>query len=208
VKAFLSKHWQVLLNVYLFANLAGWLVWDTYKSWMEHRLGFIEISFMAHNALWITMILIRRQHLAVDRNVFHQVVALAAFCSGLLMPIAGQRGSPLVLDVSGGFILVALVLSVATIFNLGRSFGILIAVRRVETGGLYRIVRHPMYVTDLLIRVGYLISHCTPLNLGIVAATALCYGYRAILEERFLSQWPEYREYREKVKYRFIPGVF
>ncbi len=208
MREFLKKHWQLLLDVYLFANLAGWLVWDAHKSWAEGRLGLIEISFMVHNALWIGMVLVRRQHLAVDRNVFHQAVALAAFYSGLLMPIAGQKGSPLALDVSGWFILGALVLSVATIFNLGRSFGILIAVRRVRTSGLYRIVRHPMYVTDLLIRVGYLISHCTPLNLGIVAATALCYGYRAVLEERFLSQWPEYREYRGKVRYRFVPGVF
>jgi protein-S-isoprenylcysteine O-methyltransferase Ste14 len=208
VRTFFKKHWQLLLNIYLFANLAGWLVWDAHKSWVEHRLGFIEISFMVHNAFWIGMVLVRRQHLAVDRNVLHQIVALTAFFSGLAMPIAGQSGNPLALDVSGWFILVALVLSVATIFNLGRSFGILIAVRKVQTGGLYRVIRHPMYATDILLRVGYIVSHFTLLNLGIVVASALCYGYRAVLEERFLSQWPEYQEYRERVRYRFIPGVF
>lgn len=208
MKAFLKKHWQLLFNVYLFANLAGWLVWDTWKSWKEGRLGFIEISFMAHNAIWIGMVLLRRQHLAVDRNVFHQIVALTAFFSGLAMPIAGQSGSPLALDVSGWGILVAIALGAATILNLGRSFGILIAVRRVKTGGLYRVVRHPMYATDLLLRVGYVISHFSLLNLGIVAASALCYGYRAVLEERFLSQQPEYRQYMERVKYRFIPGIY
>jgi len=35
-----------------------------------------------------------------------------------------------------------------------------------------------------------------------------CYVWRAILEERFLCQYPEYREYMKKVRYRFVPGVF
>jgi protein-S-isoprenylcysteine O-methyltransferase Ste14 len=208
MKAFLKKHWQLLLNIYLFANLAAWLVWNAHKSWREGRLGFIEISFMVQNALWIAMVLVRRQHLAVDRNVFNQIVALTAFFSGLAMPMASRTGTPLAMDVSGCLLLAANVLGAVTVLNLGRSFGILIAMRGVRTGGLYRLIRHPMYATDILLRVGYIVSHFSLPNLGIVLASAACYVYRAVQEEKFLSQWPEYREYREKVRYRFIPGVF
>jgi protein-S-isoprenylcysteine O-methyltransferase Ste14 len=208
MKEFLRKHWQLLFNIWLFATLAIGLGWDLYDRWAKGRLDYIEISFAAQNALWITMVLVRRQHLAVDRNVFNQLVALLAFFSGLALPAAAESGPPLAIDISRGMLLASNLFGIVTILNLGRSFGILIAMRQVRTGGLYRVIRHPMYATDILLRVGYIISHFSLPNLGIVLGSTACYVYRAVQEEKFLSQWPEYQEYREKVRYRFIPGVF
>jgi protein-S-isoprenylcysteine O-methyltransferase Ste14 len=99
-------------------------------------------------------------------------------------------------------------LGALTVLNLGRSFGVLIAKRKIKTRGLYGFVRHPMYATDILLRVGYIVSHASATNIGIVIASTACYVYRAVQEEKFLSQWPEYREYMARVKHRFIPGVF
>ena len=99
-------------------------------------------------------------------------------------------------------------LGAITLLNLGRSFGILIAYREVKSGGLYSIVRHPMYGTDILLRIGFVISHFSWLTIFILVASSGCYVYRAILEERFLSKQPDYAEYMKKVKYRFIPYIF
>ena len=96
----------------------------------------------------------------------------------------------------------------SALLNLGRSFGILIAYREVKSRGLYGIIRHPMYATDILLRIGFTINHCTPFTVIAFIASTGCYVYRAILEERFLIQQPEYREYMHRVKYRFIPFVF
>jgi protein-S-isoprenylcysteine O-methyltransferase Ste14 len=100
------------------------------------------------------------------------------------------------------------VLGVVTLLNLGRSFGILIAFREVKSRGLYGIIRHPMYATDILLRMGFLINHFNLFILIVFIASTVCYVYRAILEERFLIYQPEYREYMHRVKYRFIPFVF
>jgi protein-S-isoprenylcysteine O-methyltransferase Ste14 len=99
------------------------------------------------------------------------------------------------------------VLGVATLLNLGRSFGILIAFRGLKSDGLYRMVRHPMYATDILLRIGFLINHTNLFTVIVFIISTGCYVYRAILEERFLIRTPGYREYMQRVKYRFIPFV-
>lgn len=112
------------------------------------------------------------------------------------------------LIASGALIVASNVIGLVTMFNLGRSFGIMIALRKVKTGGLYRVVRHPMYAGDILLRTGYVVSHFSPFTAVLLAASTAAYVYRAVLEERFLSQDPEYKAYAGKVKYRFVPFVY
>jgi protein-S-isoprenylcysteine O-methyltransferase Ste14 len=100
------------------------------------------------------------------------------------------------------------VLGAVCLLNLGRSFGILIALREVKTGGLYSVVRHPMYGTDILLRIGFLVSHLNWRTAAVFVLSTACYVYRAFLEERFLSQGAEYREYVRRVPYRFLPRVY
>lgn len=141
----------------------------------------------------------------MDPSLPRQAVALAAFFSGLLLIGQQQAASPAALAASKYVILAANVLGLLTILNLGRSFGILIAVREVKTTGLYRFVRHPMYATDILLRLGYLLGHPTPAATAIVAFSVLAYYWRARFEEEFLSRDEVYREYMKRVRARFIP---
>lgn len=208
MKDFLKRHGQPLLNVYLFLVMGGWVGWQTYQTWRAGKLDFIEISFAAQNVIFLTLILIRQRHRAVDLNVLRQAVALVAFFSGIFFIGGETTAGPLIHRISIAFILAANILGAITLLNINRSFGILIARREIKTGGLYGIVRHPMYGTDILLRIGFLISHFEPRVIFLFAASTACYVWRAILEERFLSQTPEYREYKARVRYRFIPGMF
>ncbi len=65
-----------------------------------------------------------------------------------------------------------------------------------------------MYATDLLLRVGFVISHFNIVTISLIVLSAVSYIYRAILEEKLLIQDEAYREYKEKVKYRLIPYIF
>ena len=114
----------------------------------------------------------------------------------------------MLLSLSKGVIVLAMGLGILSFLSLGRSFGILIALREVKTGGLYKFIRHPMYFTDILWRGGMVLKNPCMLNLLIFVVSSACYIYRAALEERFLGLQPEYREYMQKVKYRFIPHVY
>lgn len=209
LRALVDRHGQRLVNLALFAVLAVAIAVDLRDVWREDRLGYVEVSFAVQNVVMLAFILLRRPHQAVSRNPLHQAVALAAFGSGVLFLGAPETGGPAAQTASAVIVFAANVLGLATILNLGRSFGILIALRKVETRYLYRVVRHPMYGTDILLRVGFLVSHLSWGPAVLFVLSTGCYVLRAVLEERFLAeQSPAYREYMERTRWRFIPGVF
>ena len=208
LRVFVRKHWQVLMNIYLFVNIAIWVIWRIHKTWTAGNLGYVEIAFAVQNLVLLAVILIRRSHQSVDRNIFHQILAVGAFFSGLAFMGQPPSGGPTTLVISKGVLVFAHILSAICIATIGRSFGILIALRKVRTHGIYGLVRHPMYAADILLRAGYIVSHLNLLTSVLFVVSSACYIYRAILEERFLKQTPEYQEYMKHVRYRFIPFVF
>ena len=81
--------------------------------------------------------------------------------------------------------------------------------QKVIDSGPYRVVRHPMYSGAALMLV------CTPPALGswwgVCAAMALVavIALRALDEERYLAaSLPGYADYRRKVRWRLLPGVW
>ncbi len=203
----MKKHRSLILNIYLFLNFAGWGLWQTYQYHLKGTLGYVEISFTIQSLMVAIIFLIRKPHQMVHKNLLHQAVAVIAFCCGAAFMGQPGTGDPLAEHISQVVILCANVLGVASLLNLGRSFGILIAFRKVKSRGLYGIIRHPMYATDILLRMGFLINHFNLFTLIVFIASTVCYVYRAILEEQFLMHQPEYREYMHRVKYRFVPFV-
>ena len=204
----IRRNWQTWFNVYLFALFSYWVAHYTRRVWLERRFDHVEISFAAQNVIFVLLVLVRRQHQSIDRNPWNQLVAIVAFCSGMLFMGQPGSGGPAAAGISKVITFAANVLGILCLLNLGRSFGILIALREVKTRGLYGIVRHPMYATDVILRAGFLVSHWTWLTASLFVLSTACYVYRALLEERFLSRVPDYREYMSRVRYRFLPGVF
>lgn len=205
MKEFIRRHWSLILNVVLVLALGRYAFVKALDAWELKEFNFVEAAFAVHNIVMLTFILVRRQHLFIDRDTFHQTIALAAFFSGITFQ---KHPTEKLTGISEGIIVIALILGTISLFNLGRSFGILISIRKVKTGGLYRIVRHPMYLTDILWRIGYLVGNLYWLNVFIFLGSSACYVYRALLEEKFLSRFEEYQDYKKKVRYRFIPGIY
>ena len=78
----------------------------------------------------------------------------------------------------------------------------------LQTGGLYRLVRHPVYFAWLLLVFGA--PHMTMTRL-IFAVVSTAYIALAIpFEERGLvaAFGDEYRQYQRRVRWRLIPGVY
>ena len=68
----------------------------------------------------------------------------------------------------GGMVLITsgALLSIVSLWTLGRRFGIRPALRGLTVNGPYRVVRHPMYLNYVIGDVGYNLQEC---NLGIAA---------------------------------------
>ena len=208
MRRFWERHKHTLINLGAFASIGAWIAWYTWNKWNRHELlNFVQIAFLVHNIIWLVIFLIRRPHVAVDTNLLHQGIALAAFYSSLAFHGEPTK-DPTLLLAAQIVIGVAVVLGTLALLNLGRSFGILVAARKIKTDWLYSVVRHPMYLTDIVWKIGMLLFLPHGSNVVVMAGAVGCYIWRAIIEERFLCQFPEYRQYMQKVRYRFVPGVF
>ena len=117
----------------------------------------------------------------------------------------GEMSFPL---TGGAFVLVGAIMALACYLSLNRSFGLIPGLRRVKTGGVYMLVRHPMYASYVVLHFGYVLASVSLLNITLVVTTVVCNMIRAVREEAVLVQDEEYQLYTERVRWRFLPGVF
>jgi len=117
------------------------------------------------------------------------------------------------LSITAGLVSTLLLLAgnaiaVHVLSHLGRSFSIMPEARELTTSGLYRYVRHPLYLAEIIAGTGAILqflSVWTALILGIVIAFQL---RRMRNEEVVLMEiFPEYAAYKEKTA-RIIPGIY
>ena len=101
--------------------------------------------------------------------------------------------------------IIALVGWAVSLMALGRSFGIVAADRGLVQHGPYRFVRHPIYAFEALFFLGYLIAVPTLQSAIIISAWVVLQILRIVREERMLGG---YEEYKHKVRWRIIPGVW
>jgi protein-S-isoprenylcysteine O-methyltransferase Ste14 len=89
--------------------------------------------------------------------------------------------------------------AVAAMLSLGRSFSIFSEVRDLVTCGLYRYVRHPLYLGEMVAVWGYVIAWPSPWALGSAVLFTGLQSWRARVEEGRLSKYHgAYAGYRER----------
>jgi protein-S-isoprenylcysteine O-methyltransferase Ste14 len=121
-----------------------------------------------------------------------------------LLPTAVQSGSsPWYLLLPGlagyGLILWSLV-------TLGKRFGIAPADRGLTSRGPYGLIRHPMYLGELVFRAALLFSsNNLALDLVLFALLITIQCLRILREERWISGYPCYAHL---VHWRLVPGIW
>jgi len=79
----------------------------------------------------------------------------------------------------------------------------------LEENGIYRYIRHPAYFGTWLIHLGFvLVLHNNWSILALLLLWLPAVVMRTIVEERYLTQFPEYSSYALRVRSRFIPYVW
>ncbi len=85
IAEFFKQNKSMLLNIYIVLNLGGYAIWQTYNNWTDGLLDYVEIAYLVQSMLVLIFILTRRKHKLIDKNIWHQAVALFAFFSGVFV---------------------------------------------------------------------------------------------------------------------------
>jgi protein-S-isoprenylcysteine O-methyltransferase Ste14 len=93
----------------------------------------------------------------------------------------------------------------ASLAALGSSLGIAPADRGLKVRGPYALVRHPVYASELVFWIGFGLSSPTLLT-GFILAVWWCLQMLRIWREERLIEG--YDEYRSRVRWRVVPGLW
>ena len=81
--------------------------------------------------------------------------------------------------------------------------------QQVIDTGLYGVVRHPMYMTTLLLFLAMPLVLGSPLSFVVMLAYIPIIARRIRNEEQVLEEGlPGYREYKERIRYKVIPHLW
>lgn len=206
----------ILLGLLLFLP-AG--TWDYWQAWLLVGVLFVPMFLAGLVMLFKAPELLRRRlNMREEQAEQKKVIALSGgmFIAAFLLAGFGRRfGWPM---LPGWVSLLA-----AAIFLFGyclfaevlRENAYLSRTVEVQEGqelvstGLYGVVRHPMYMSTLLLFLAM------PLILGSLPSFFVTLLYLPIIAKRIRNEeavleagLPGYREYEKKVRYRILPGIW
>ena len=165
-----------------------------------------DLLLLVGEALVVLLICLRRPASVVDRRPIVRFVTAISMASPLLSQPA--QAPPLITESAAAILLgLGLMVVVCGKLSLGYSFGLLPANRGVMERGLYRVVRHPIYLGYLLTHIPFLAAHPSGWNAVVLLAGDAALIVRALYEEETLGRDPQYVKYCESVRWRIVPGI-
>jgi protein-S-isoprenylcysteine O-methyltransferase Ste14 len=165
------------------------------------------LLLLASEALVVVLTVFRRMPALVDRTVRARVLTAVSMLGPPLVRPSGVEGiAPELATVAVSA--AGLLLVIAGKLSLGRSFGLMPANRGIVSTGLYRLVRHPIYLGYLITHYAFVAANPTMWNMIILVTADLALMARAVCEEQTLARDPDYVAYQQMVRWRVVPGVF
>jgi protein-S-isoprenylcysteine O-methyltransferase Ste14 len=135
--------------------------------------------------------------------------AACAVAIGAVLAVGGpERTTPSGLIVAGDAIaVIGCLWLVAAVMALGRCFGVLPEARGLVVRGPYRLVRHPVYLGELIALAGLVVAAPTARNMLVLAIFLAAQLARTRFEEGALSAaFPEYEYYAARTG-RLLPRL-
>lgn len=102
------------------------------------------------------------------------------------------------------FSLVGSILSTVALWKLKNSFSLMVEVRQLVTTGMYKYIRHPLYLSELIHALGTTLLLLNSISLPLYIIFFIMEVIRAKFEERkFLKIMPEYAAFKAKTGFLF-----
>lgn len=137
---------------------------------------------------------------------------IAIIVSAIIEYTHHHRGSSLVIQIVSYILLgFGIILVVITLFEFKQPMTpnpVPLDNQQLRTGGIYSFVRHPMYLSVLLILFGGTLYMAAYYTLVLDAAAVIFLVYKIGFEEKMLlEKFPSYKDYQLKTK-KLLPFIF
>jgi protein-S-isoprenylcysteine O-methyltransferase Ste14 len=169
--------------------------------------NLINALYLADQTIIMLFLLLRRHARRISERPGDYLIAAAGTLLPLLaLPSSGENVAPPAL--CAGLMLGGIAIHLGAKLSLRRSFGIVAADRGIKAHGLYRFVRHPMYLGYMLVHAALVLSGPLAWNIAVFAGCWLSIFLRIAAEERLLCQNEAYRAFQRQTRFRLVPGLY
>ena len=170
---------------------------------------FSHVTTLTFFAILIVMFAVRHVPQRTAPGFYPRCTAVAGtFLSVSILLLPPQELSPALYLTSLFLIIGGTVFAICAGLVLGRSISIVPEARQLVTWGPYALVRHPLYLGEIVAMTGVVLQYLSAwalLLLGLICAFQL---QRMKYEERLLSQvFSDYKNYMARTA-RLMPGVY
>jgi protein-S-isoprenylcysteine O-methyltransferase Ste14 len=168
-----------------------------------------KLATLVFIAVLIVMLIVRRLPMRSVVGFYPRFVALAGTVMGVGIVLLPPQEISLALSLTSlVLIIIGTAIAIVAALTLARSISIMPEARRLVTVGPYAIVRHPLYIGEMIAAFGVALQYLMPWALLFVVLHCVFQFQRMILEERVLLRaFPDYGSYTRKTA-RLVPGAF
>lgn len=180
-------------------------------AWDLHAAAVLiqRVATILFTSLVVALFVVRRP-IVGRRSGFGPAIVALMGTFAMWVPAAAPVTNPDTLSMllSTALTLAGMFISIISLTVLGRCFGIFPEARGLVTRGPYGLVRHPLYVGEIVATLGQVMIAASPALLALFAVFVSLQAWRAAYEEKALREvFPEYADYLARTA-KFVPRVY
>ena len=169
----------------------------------------MRASVIAYLVVIAATVVVRRRPVGKARGVEPRISALIGTFLLTVVVVFPRRD----LSMLAGLVSAVLTLSgntfaVVVLTQLRQSFSIMAEARQLVTEGVYRMVRHPLYLAEEIAAIGIVMQFFS-LSTAAILAVQIGFQLRRMRNEEVIlaDTFPEYLAYRARTV-RILPGIY